>query len=412
MYVASERSRAALRAAALIGAGAVGAAVSLGAAVAAGGIGGGTTTTVREVTPVRPASTAPESAAFANTARALSIHQIYVRDAPGVVEVTATSRVTAEPNPLLDPFGFSGPTTETQQALGSGFVIDKAGHIVTNYHVVQGASKVQVSFSDNERKPAQIIGRDPSTDLAILQIKGVQSRALTPLPLGNSDAVEVGDSVVAIGNPLGEDRSITAGIVSALQRQISAPNGAPIDHVIQTDAALNHGNSGGPLLNARGQVIGVNSQIQTDGSDGNIGIGFAIPINTVKNVAAQLISNGSVEHAFLGVDVQAITPSVSRLFRLPVQQGLLVGTVCANSAASSAGLRGAKQEVTVAGDTWPLGGDIIVKLDGAPLSSVDELRSVIANKKPGQSVQLQIYRGSKSMTLTVKLGRQPLSPRC
>ena len=241
--------------------------------------------------------------------------------------MTATSEVTTQPNPLLDPFGFTGPTTQTQQALGSGFVIDKAGHIVTNYHVVQGASRVEVSFSDNERKPAAIIGRDPSTDLAVLQVKGLAARALTPLPLGNSDLVEVGDAVAAIGNPLGEDRSITSGIVSALQRQISAPNGAPIDHVIQTDAALNHGNSGGPLLNTRGQVIGVNSQIQTaDGGDGNIGIGFAIPINTVKNVAAQLISKGSVEHAFLGVNVQAITPSVAKLFRLPARQGLLVGS--------------------------------------------------------------------------------------
>ncbi|HEY5059044.1 MAG TPA: trypsin-like peptidase domain-containing protein [Gaiellaceae bacterium] len=409
--MSSERFRAAVPAAALVGAGAVGAAIALGVVAAAGGMAAGTTT-VREVAAPSAPSSAPETAAFATASRALTIHQIYMHDAPGVVEVTATSRVTTQPNPLLDPFGFSGPTTQTQQALGSGFVIDKAGHIVTNYHVVQGASRVQVSFSDNEQKPAQIIGRDPSTDLAVLQIKGLPSRALTPLPLGNSDLVEVGDSVVAIGNPLGEDRSITSGIVSALQRQISAPDGAPIDHVIQTDAALNHGNSGGPLLNARGQVIGVNSQIQTDGSDGNIGIGFAIPINAVKNVAAQLISNGSVEHAFLGVNVQAITPNVSRLFRLPVQQGLLVGTVCKNSAASVAGLRGAKQQVTVAGDTWPLGGDIIVKLDGAAVSSVDELRSVIADKKPGQKVQLQIFRGSKSMTLKVKLGRQPLSPKC
>jgi S1-C subfamily serine protease len=410
--VSSERSRAAFRAVALVGAGAVGAAIALGGAAAAGGIGGGTTTTVREIAAPVAASSAPETAEFARASRALTIHQIYMRNAPGVVEVTATSRVTTEPNPLLDPFGFSGPTTQTQQALGSGFVIDKAGHIVTNYHVVQGASSIRVSFSDNEHKPAQVIGRDPSTDLAVLQVKGLPSRALTPLTLGNSDVVEVGDSVVAIGNPLGEDRSITSGIVSALQRQISAPNGAPIDHVIQTDAALNHGNSGGPLLNALGQVIGVNSQIQTDGGDGNIGIGFAIPINTVKNVAAQLISNGSVEHAFLGVNVQAITPSVSRLFRLPVQQGLLVGTVCKDSSAASAGLRGAKQQVTVAGNTWPLGGDIIVKLDGVAVSSVDEFRSAIANKKPGEKVQLQIFRGSKSLTLKVKLGRQPLSPNC
>jgi len=371
------------------------------------------TTTVREVVSAPTTSSGPETASFAQTTHPLSIHEIYTRSAPGVVQVTVTSKVTTQPNPLVDPFGFSGPTTQTQQALGSGFVIDKAGHIVTNYHVVQGASRVEVSFSNNERKPATVVGRDPSTDVAVLQVKGLPARALTPLPLGNSDLVQVGDAVVAIGNPLGEDRSITSGIVSALQRQISAPNGAPIDHVIQTDAALNHGNSGGPLLNTRGQVVGVNSQIQTaSGGDGNVGIGFAIPIDTVENVAAQLISKGSVEHAFLGVKVQAITPSVAKLFRLPTGRGLLVGTVCTDSAAARAGLRGATQQVTLAGDTWPLGGDIIVKVDGVSVTSVDQLRSVIADKKPGQTVQLAIYRGNTSRTLNVKLGRQPLSPRC
>ncbi len=323
--------------------------------------------------------------------------------------MTATSKVTTQPDPFLDPFGV--PQTTTQQALGSGFVIDKAGHIVTNFHVVQGASKVEVSFSNNERLPATIVGRDPSTDVAVLEVKA-HSRAFTPLVLGNSDLVEVGDSVVAIGNPLGEDRSITSGIVSALQRQIVAPNGAPIDHVIQTDAALNHGNSGGPLLNARGQVVGVNSQIQTDGSDGNIGIGFAIPINTVKSVAAQLISKGVVEHPFLGVDARAITSDVARLFRLPVKSGLLVSTVCSSTGAAKAGLHGATQQVTVAGETWPLGGDIIVKADGVAVASVEQLRSLIGQKKPGDSIQLQVFRGTKTLSLNVKLGRQPLSPHC
>jgi S1-C subfamily serine protease len=398
------------RAGALVAAGAVGAGVAVAIVAGLGGLGA--TTTVREV--ISPAvGSGPETASFAHTQSPLTIHEIYTRAAPGVVQVTATSEVTTAPDPFVDPFGFGGPTTQTQQALGSGFVIDTAGHIVTNYHVVQGASRVEVSFSNNERKPARVIGRDPATDIAVLQVKGLPSRALTPLQLGNSDLVQVGDSVVAIGNPLGEDRSITAGIVSALQRQIFAPNGAPIDHVIQTDAALNHGNSGGPLINARGLVIGVNSQIQTSGSsDGNIGIGFAIPINTVKNVAAQLIAKGRVEHAFLGVNAQAITPTVAKLFRLPAQTGLLVGKVCSASSAAKAGLRGATQQVTLAGDTWPLGGDIIVKVDDVPVSSVAQLRSLIADRKPGQTVQLGIFRGDKSLNLKVKLGREPLSPRC
>lgn len=394
----------------LAAAGAVGAAVTLGAAAAAGALGR-PTTTVREVAAPVVASE-PEPAAFRNAAAPLTIHDVYVRDAPGVVQVTATSKVTTQADPFLDPFGFGGATTQTQQALGSGFVLDKAGHIVTNYHVVSDASRVFVSFSNQERLPATIVGRDPSTDLAVLQVH-MSSRALTPLMLGDSDLVRVGDSVVAIGNPLGEDRSITAGIVSALERRIYAPNGAPIDHAIQTDAALNHGNSGGPLLNAHGQVIGVTSQIQTTGgSQGNIGIGFAIPVNTVESVVAQLIANGSVVHPFIGVEARAITPFIARLFRLPVQRGLLVSTVCAKSGASSAGLHGAKQQVTVAGDTWPLGGDIIVKADGAPVGSIDTLRQIIAMKKPGQTVQLQILRGAKHIALNVKLGRQPLSAQC
>jgi putative serine protease PepD len=392
----------------LAAAGAVGGGVTLGIAAAVGALGS-TTTTVREIA-VSPAATEPEAASFARPSAPLTIHDIYVRDAPGVVQVTATSRVTTQPDPFLDPFGF--PTTETQQALGSGFVLDKAGHIVTNYHVLQGATSVQVSFSNQERLPARIVGRDPSTDLAVLQVH-VSSRALMPLPLGDSDLVRVGDAVTAIGNPLGEDRSITSGIVSALQRRIYAPNGAAIDHAIQTDAALNHGNSGGPLLNARGQVIGVTSQIQTTGSSGgNIGIGFAIPSDTVKTVVAQLIANGQVVHPFVGLQARAITTPVAKLFRLPVQRGLLVSSVCSDTGAAKAGLRGATQQVTVAGDTWPLGGDIIVKADGVDVGSVDTLRQLVEQKKPGQTIQLRVIRGTKTINVQVKLGRQPLSTQC
>jgi S1-C subfamily serine protease len=391
----------------LAAAGAAGAGIAVGIVAAAGGLGGGTTT-VREIV----ASPRMSASSFERPQRGLTIHQIYERAAPGVVQVTATTRVATQSDPFLDPFGFANPGLQTQRALGSGFVVDKAGHIVTNYHVVQGATRVEVSFSDNESLPARIVGRDPATDVAVVQVKA-HSRALTPLELGDSDTVQVGDSVAAIGNPLGEDRSITSGIVSALQRRIFAPNGAPIDHVIQTDAALNHGNSGGPLLNARGQVIGVNSQIQTSGgSDGNIGIGFAIPVNTVKTVAAQLIAHGSVEHPFLGIDARAITPAVAKLFRLPTQHGLLVGTVCAGSGAAKAGLHGASSQVTLGGDTWPLGGDIVVKVDGAPVRTLDALRSAIADKKPGDTVKLDVYRGNTTKTLEVTLGRQPTSPRC
>ena len=197
--------------------------------------------------------------------------------------------------------------------------MDKDGYIVTNYHVIQDAQEVEVNFSGDDRVPAKVIGSDPSTDLAVLKIDA-QARALTPLPLGNSDAVHVGDAVVAIGNPFGLERSVTAGIVSALQRDITAPNGYTIDKVIQTDAPINHGNSGGPLLNARGEVIGVNSQIESE-TGGNVGIGFAVPVNTVKEVVAQLKENGKVEHAYIGVQMQAIDEQLSDDVQAPRRRG-------------------------------------------------------------------------------------------
>jgi S1-C subfamily serine protease len=390
-------------AAALVGAAALGGGTALGGAALVGGLGG-KTTVVREV-----AQPGGEPAAFARQGARLTINDIYRHSAPGVVQITATSRRAVTPDPFFgNPFGLQ--QTQTQQALGSGFVIDKAGHVVTNYHVVQGAARVDVSFSNNERVRARLTGVDPSTDLAVLQVD-TRARALTPLDLGNSDSVRVGDSVVAIGNPFGLDRSITSGIVSALQRPIQAPNGFTIDHVIQTDAALNHGNSGGPLLNAQGRVVGVNAQIQTGGtSDGNVGIGFAIPINTVRDVVAQLIARGRVEHAFLGISAKPIQADVARLFHLPARQGLLVARVDSGSGAAKAGLHGATNQVTVSGVTWPLGGDVITTVDGSPTTSIANLRDAVASKQPGDTIKLTILRGTKHLTLTVKLGRQPATP--
>jgi S1-C subfamily serine protease len=394
-------SRILMRAAGLGGAALLGAALALGGA-AVMDVGG--TTTVREVV------SSPSSASPAFKGGALSINDIYQQSAPGVVQVTSTAVVETEPDPFFgNPFA---PGSQTQRLLGSGFVIDKDGHIITNYHVVEDAQAIEVSFSNRETMRARVLGVDPSTDIAVLKVDA-RSRALTPLKLGDSDTVQVGDSVVAIGNPFGLERSITAGIVSALQREIRAPNLYAIDHVIQTDAPINHGNSGGPLLNAQGQVIGVNAQIETGttGEQGNVGIGFAIPIDTVKDVAAQLIKNGKVEHAFLGVGVNPINARVARLFRLPVRRGLLVERVEAGSAADEAGLKGGTTEVVVAGESWQLGGDVIVRADGVRVDSPDRLRDVISGKRPGDTVELDIYRGEKEMTLKVKLGRQPSSPQ-
>ena len=380
-------------AAALLGGG-----VALVGAAALGKLGD-KTTIIREE--VAPSSLAP--AAF-QTGQRESINSIYRASAPGVVHIETTTRVAQQDDPFFgNPFG----AAQTQRALGSGFVLDKAGHIVTNFHVVRGATAIQVSFSNNERFKAKLVGVDPSTDIAVLQVE-VKARALKALPLGNSDGVRIGDQVIAIGNPFGLDRSVTAGIVSAVQRRIEAPNRLSISHVIQTDAALNHGNSGGPLLNAQGEVVGVNAQIETGGaSQGNVGIGFAIPINTVKDVVAELIKHGDVEHAFLGIEGKSLTPSIARLFHLPVSSGVIVATVRQGSGAAGAGLKAATSEVTVEGESWPAGGDVIVKVGGEPVPTVERLVDLIASKQPGDKIDVEVVRESSHHTLTVKLGRQP-----
>jgi S1-C subfamily serine protease len=385
------------RAAGIAAAGVLGGGVALGGAAAAGKLGDNTTIIREEAAP----SLAP--AAF-ETGRRQSINAIYRSSAPGVVHVETTTRLTGEADPFFgNPFG----STQMQRALGSGFVIDKAGHIVTNYHVVRGANRIQVSFSNNERFKANAVGVDPSTDIAVLKVD-VKASALKALPLGDSDSVRVGDQVIAIGNPFGLDRSVTAGIVSAVQRRIEAPNRLSISHVIQTDAALNHGNSGGPLLDAQGRVIGVNAQIETEGvSQGNVGIGFAIPVNTVKDVVAALIRNGSVVHAFLGIEGKTLTPAIARLFHVPVKTGVLVATVHPSTGAAAAGVKGETNEVTVEGESWPAGGDVIVKVDDQPIPSVERLIDVIATKQPGDKIALEVVRGNTGKTLTVKLGRQP-----
>ncbi len=376
----------------------------LGGAVAVAGVallGGldGDTTVVTETVPSQSTVSVPRESA-------MSINEIYKRAAPGVVQITSTSNGQTSVNPSTDPV----PQVPAQ-ALGSGFVIDKAGRIVTNYHVVQGADQIRVSFSNRDTVEAELVGTDPSTDLAVLQVDESAS-ALTPLPLGDSARVEVGDQVVAIGNPFGLDRTATAGIVSALQRLIRAPNQFTIDHVIQTDAPINHGNSGGPLLNARGQVIGVNTQIETGGVDtGNVGIGFAVPSNTVKDVVAQILGTGRVDHAYLGIGGQAVNADVAETYKLAADAGVLVESVTSGSGAEKAGLKGGETEVVVAGQTYVLGGDIIVAVDGAQIGSIEELRDAIAAHKPGDKISLEIYRGAKKTSVSVTLGRQPASPQ-
>jgi putative serine protease PepD len=383
-----------LRAASLAAAGILGGAGALAGAAALGKLGGGTRTVTAAAQPERVTA----SVDFAR-GTSFTPGEIYARYASGVVQVEATKALVADP---FDPF----PSPE--RSLGSGFVIAKSGHIVTNYHVIEGAERVSVSFSNDEAVQARVVGVDPSTDLAVLQVN-TPPRGLTPLRLGRSSTVRVGDSVVAIGNPFGFERSMTAGIVSAIGRVLQAPNALAIDDAIQTDAPINPGNSGGPLLNAAGEVIGVNTSISTGGgSDGNVGIGFAVPVDTVRTVTAQLIRSGKVEHAFLGLEATPLTRDIAQLFRLP-NRGMLVDAVVPGSAADKAGIRAGTNEVIVGGASWRLGGDILVSADGVALDSAERLRDVLSRKRPGDKLDLELYRGDRLITVTVRLGKAPSS---
>jgi S1-C subfamily serine protease len=384
-------------------AGVLGAGISLGALAVFGDLGKTTTVVTGQVE--TPAAVALTST---NGTKGLTIPEIYERTSPGVVQVTSTSVVKGQVNPF-----FQAPD-QKQVALGSGFVIDKQGHIVTNYHVIQGASSIDVLFSNNVNTKATIVGTDKSTDLAVLKVN-VSPSALTPLSFGDSSALEVGDPVVAIGNPFGLDRSITSGIVSAIynlgdgttRSPLISMNNFPIA-AIQTDAAINHGNSGGPLLNTLGQVVGVNSQIETGGTgQGNVGIGFAIQSGTVKQVVAQIIRSGKATHAFLGVKVESFTSELASPFRLPVKEGVLVTEVSPKTGAAKAGIKGGTHTVTVSGTSYVLGGDIIVAANGTNIgSSVGKLEDIIAAHKPGDKLSLEIYRGDKKMTISVTLGNR------
>ena len=362
-------------------------AVGFGAAVGAGD-GDGETTVIRES--AAAAATVPVQSSAAEDG--ISIEDIYRRAAPGVVQVT-----------VFAPDPFSGQ--ESAQGLGSGFVIDKAGHIVTNYHVIKGADEVAVNFSGDDRVQAQVVGSDPSTDIAVLRVD-TPARALSSLALGNSESVRVGDPAVTIGNPFGLESTVTAGIVSALQRELRAEGGYTIDRVIQTDAPINRGNSGGPLLNARGEVIGVNTAIFSPSGD-NIGIGFAIPINTVRDVVAELIEKGRVDHAWLGVTMQAVDEELAETFRLPVDRGVLVREVVPGSPAAEAGIQGGDTPVVVNGQSYLLGGDIITRADGKPVESPDELGQTVAAKEPGDELELELRRDDGTDRVTVELGRRP-----
>jgi S1-C subfamily serine protease len=331
--------------------------------------------------------------------KARSVADIYRRVAPGVVFVSA--RIVTQTD---SPFGF--PLEQQGLATGSGFVLDKHGFILTNAHVVEGAHGASVRFEEGgDLVDAKVVGRDLSTDIAVLKVNPSDTK-LKPLRLGNSSHVQVGDPAIAIGNPFGYDRTVTTGIISALQRQIFAPNGFTIGHVIQTDAPINPGNSGGPLLNAAGEVIGINSQIATAGSRGSVGIGFAVPINTAKKVVPQLEQHGRIVHAYLGVTSFPLTKDLAAAVNLQVDRGALVQEVTPGGPASRAGLRAGKIHTD---QGVVLGGDIIVEVDGEKVTKPADVAAAISDNRPGEAVAVKFYRDNKLQTKQVKLGTRPAS---
>jgi putative serine protease PepD len=333
------------------------AAVAVGiASYAAVNSGGGSNTVVRQVTVSGGTPTAASSSA--------SPVSVYQGAYKGVVEITVATSSS--------PFGGG-------QAQGSGFVSDTAGHVITNEHVVEGENSISVRLWNGATYKATLVGTDPSTDVAVIKVNAPSSM-LHPLSLGNSSALQVGQQVVAIGSPYGLEETLTSGIVSALHREMTAPNNFTIADSIQTDAPINHGNSGGPLLDLSGRVIGINSQIKSDTGE-NTGIGFAVPSNTVKSIVTQLLANGNVRHAYLGVGIADAQNG-----------GVQLTQVRSGTPASSAGLQS---------------GDVIVRLDGRKVTNASELGQAIDAHRPGDTVRLTYTRNGSTHTVSVKLGVRP-----
>jgi S1-C subfamily serine protease len=366
---------------------------------------GGDTTTIEQTAAAPIAATSSEEGAGSNGGN--TVDQIYKADGNGVAFIES-SIPAEESSEAFNPFGES----ESQgggTATGSGIVLDSQGHILTNNHVIEGADKIEVKLGESDKEyTAEVVGTDPASDLALLKVSAPSSE-LTPLTLGDSSKMEVGDPVVAIGNPFGLDRTVTSGIVSALQRQIQAPNGFSIDNVIQTDAAINPGNSGGPLINDAGEVIGINSQIETggNGADGNVGIGFAIPINTAKEVISELETKGTVEHAYLGITGGTITPQLAEAVNLPVKEGVLIASVEPGGPAAKAGLKGGSTEATIGGEPVTLGGDVITEADGEKITNMEQVIELVSQKKVGDKMTIKYLRDGKEQTATVTLGTRP-----
>jgi putative serine protease PepD len=368
------RGRRGVLVAAMFGAGAlVGAAALAGVETANSGSS--------SMSPV-PQETSAAARNVADASPSYDARAIYAKDSPGVVDITVTEAASAQPGQGLSPFAPGG--SQQAQAEGTGFVYDTQGDIVTAAHVVSGSTKITVRFQDGTTANATLVGADPSSDTAVIRVSVPRSR-LMPLALADSSKVVPGEGVLAIGSPFGYAESITAGIVSAVDRDIEAPNNFAIPNAIQTDAAINHGNSGGPLIDSSGKVVGVNVQIATDdqsGASNNAGVGFAVPSNTVKAIAGDLIAGRTVRHAYLGVLVGDN----------PTGAGARVDTVRSGGPAAKAGLRS---------------GDIIVAANGTKVTSANQLTSIVAEQQPGDTLRLTVERGGSTLELDATLATRP-----
>lgn len=290
------------------------------------------------------------------------------------------------------------------QASGSGSIISKEGHILTNAHVVRGSEKLMVTLSDESKWQAKLVGADPVTDLAVIQIEAPADR-LTVIPMGRSDLLRTGQKVLAIGNPFGLERTLTTGIISAIRKRIKTDE-LEMDEVIQIDAAINPGNSGGPLIDSDGKMIGINTAIFTP-SGGSVGIGFAVPINTAKKILNELMSQGYVAYPWLGIETQTLTPEVAKALSLPVKQGAVVARISRGGPAHRAGIRGGDRRVEIGNAIFIIGGDIIVAIDDEPFETAQQFHERLMSKKPGETIKLTLWRNKKKHTLVVELGERP-----
>jgi S1-C subfamily serine protease len=379
-------TRTATIAAALVVAAGIGAGGGAATYAALSDEGAGTRTVISSPT------TAESPQPAASTSESMSVSEIYEQTYKSVVEITSISSQST-------PFG----QEEQARGQGSGFVYDAEGHIVTNQHVVDGAETVSVRFWDGSTYDGTVVGSDPSTDLAVIKVEA-PANVLEPLALGKSDDLTVGETVVALGSPFGLEGTVTSGIVSALHRQMTAPNNFTINDSIQTDAAINHGNSGGPLVNGAGDVVGVNAQIESE-SGGSDGIGFAIPSKTVESIVPQIIADGSVEHAYLGVGVAEISQSVADELGIPA--GVELTDVREGGPAAEAGLEAATGSATVDGQSFPTGGDVITSVDGKAIKTGAELQTAVDAKRPGDSISITYTRDGQSHTVEITLGTRP-----